>query len=146
MVSFHKFACQTASTFFRRTGGVSVFGGDCLLTMTITANQLRSLRVGLRETFYCEMSRHLRESFPMQVGSLSDDELLVRIDSAAQSAECYGLVTEAQVCAYLELEIVHGQDFDMTASTFWAGRVLRNPRLSGDQKVEALENYELFRG
>jgi hypothetical protein len=112
--------------------------------MRIRAEQIRFLGELSGRQFEQRMAAHLRDRFPSQTAAVSDDALLGRIRSGAQKAKCYGLETETQTCTYLEFDVIYGGDFDENAQTGWAGTILRNHRLSGDEKLQALEDHELF--
>ena len=96
--------------------------------------------------FAAGMRDDLRRRFPEETKALSDEQLAVRIGTGAEKAKCYGLNRTDHVRAYLELDIIYGPDFDLNPSTGWAGKILRNHRLTADDKLRAIEDHELFPG
>ena len=96
--------------------------------------------------FERRMLHDLRARFPAETQAVSDEQLVDRIRTGTEKAKCYGLTLQDHVRAYLELDITYGRDFDISDATGWAGRILRNHRLTADAKLRALEDRQLFPG
>jgi len=99
-----------------------------------------------RKQFEVSMLHDLRKRFPVETTAVSDEQLAKRIRNGTEKAKCYGLNLTHQVRAYLELDLVYGADFDVSPATAWAGKILRNYRITADAKLQALEDHQLFAG
>lgn len=117
---------------------------DALVVMKIRVEQLKELESRRSGVLEFRMIRHLSARFPAEVQELTSVELGVRIKNGLQRARCYGLVSEEHLCSYLELDMIYGADFDVNPESDWAGQILRKHRLTGEDRLRALEDHELF--
>jgi hypothetical protein len=81
--------------------------------------------------------RELREQLSDETEAIPDSQLRELIAVGVQEAEGYGMVCEDDVQVYVALLVVHGRSFGQDPSS-WAGRILRDPNLSGADKLTAL--------
>jgi hypothetical protein len=117
-----------------------------LLAVQIRPEQMQVFADYALEQFVAHMRLDLRTRFPAETQTMSDDQLVDRIRTGIAKAKCYGLTLQDHVRAYLEFDVTYGPDFDVSDATGWAGRILRNHRLTADAKLQALEDHQLFPG
>lgn len=87
-------------------------------------------------------ARYLRTNYAEATAKMSDPELLHLITAGIDTARCYGLELEEHITAYLELALCYGAD---SAGGFnWAERILRNYRLTSEEKVQRMQDHCLF--
>lgn len=73
------------------------------------------------------MVAHLREFFPLQCATLDEGELRECTRSGIASAARYGIRTKRDVCKFIDLMIVLGEDFDSSEPANWASIILSRP-------------------
>jgi hypothetical protein len=114
--------------------------------LKIRTEQFEAFQNYSRAQFEKSMVSHLRERFLAETAGLSDDGLLGKVQEGMKQAKCYGIETEAHIRSYLELTMIYGADFDRSPNTPWAGRILRDHRLTADDKIQKLEDCDAFGG
>ena len=92
--------------------------------------------------FVTHMIEHLSSVFPHRWSA--GKELKRFIFEGIRKASRYGVYLEEDVGLYLELASVYGGDFDTNPQTGWAGEILNDPHLSGSEKMDRLDSYEIF--
>jgi hypothetical protein len=110
----------------------------------VRRTQIDALERYMLEGFILRMSARLRDEFPRDTAALAPAELRTVIENAIAKAETYGVTDEADVERYLEFAARYGADFDVAQQTAWAGEVLRRDDLSGTEKMNTLDDHELF--
>ena len=70
---------------------------------------------------------HVIECFPAACAALGAEALGLHVERAMRRAEVHGLTLERDICAYVELTIVFGPDFECDVRHAWA-RPLREAR------------------
>jgi hypothetical protein len=98
------------------------------------------------DQFQAAMLRHLRARFPAQTAGRLDPELRAMVHEGIGRAAVYGITLETDVKRYLEWMVVHGPQFDRDPKTAWAGEILRSDDLNGTEKVDRIDEAELFPG
>ena len=112
--------------------------------LLVRRNQMHVLERYMLEGFIRRLSARLREEFPRETAALTPAELRTFIENAIAKAETYDVKDEADVERYLEFAARYGPDFDVEQRTAWAGAVLRRDDLSGTEKMNTLDDHELF--
>ena len=105
--------------------------------MIIRGEQRAAYRKNCRRQFEERTFRELREDLPEETADLSDAELRSRITEGADQAEHYGIVFEDDVQLYIAMMVIHGRNFARDPGS-WAGRIVHDHDLSGEEKVNAL--------
>jgi hypothetical protein len=77
------------------------------------------------------MVSHLRRFFPLQCATLDEGELRESIRSGTVRAARYGIRTRRDVCKFIDLMIMLGEDFDSVEPANWASKILSRPGDSG---------------
>lgn len=112
--------------------------------LVIRQEQFDALSAGLLEQFEDRMVADLRNDFPNQTAATPEAPLRVQVRAGIEKARTYGVVDEFDIERYLQCMVLHGQDFDVTPRTAWAGEILRTPGLPGDKKMDQINNHQIF--
>ena len=91
------------------------------------------------------LARHLRDRFAV-ARDLDADGLRALIQHGIRRAETYGVQSEYDVRRFLEFLAMYGRSFDSDPRIPWAGEVLRRSDLSGTEKMDRLDSYDLSAG
>jgi hypothetical protein len=94
--------------------------------MTIRREQIAAFRAPSFKAFEDRMMVHLHKLFPKQCKAASEMELRKTIQSGIEVAAKYGIMSERDVCKYIDFMMVLGQDFDKDPKLPWAESVLNN--------------------
>lgn len=87
---------------------------------------------------------HLQTSFPDQVGGIPEPKLRATIRKSLADASNYNVRDEVDVWRYIEYVVRYGADFDKNPATSWAGEILRNRDLAGTDKMNKIDDHDLF--
>jgi hypothetical protein len=112
--------------------------------LTLRQEQLDAFAQSARQAFIDRMSAHLRSGFFPSIAGLDDAALVEFIEHGMAAAPRYGMEAEEHVRYYIESMAIYGKALDTAPETAWAGRILRDPQLSGVEKVVRMNAYELF--
>ena len=82
------------------------------------------------------MVAHLKEFFPAQCERLGEPEVRRWITTGTEKAGSYGIVSERDVCKYIDVMFVHGRNFDTDAP--WAHPILTARAVDPADKTKAL--------
>jgi hypothetical protein len=104
--------------------------------LTIRRAQLAAMERHLRRAFEELMVGHLREHFFDDCLLLGDDGLRNRIHDGIRRAAAWKISVERDVCAYLDLMFLFGDEFDSDPALPWARRILADS--AADDRVERL--------
>ena len=102
--------------------------------LKIRREQQEALGRPFRQRFREELLRFVRDKAPG--ASAAEDEALV--EYAIARARRHGVVSCADVARYIAFMVTLGRDFDMDPNLPWAQAILRDPTVSGGQKMENL--------
>jgi hypothetical protein len=112
--------------------------------LVVRREQMQVLEAYALEQFVTRMAARLRELFPCETAALSPPALQTLIREGVEKAESHAVTDESDVERYLEYVVRYGADFDSAEKIAWAGAVLRRSDLSGAQKMDALDDHDLF--
>ncbi len=68
---------------------------------------------------------HLNKHFPKNCAALGEAGVREAIGAGIASAKKYGIVSERDVCKYINLMFAFGRDFDVDPKLPWAAQILR---------------------
>jgi hypothetical protein len=110
--------------------------------LTIRKEQIAVFGPLGKKVFEDRMLTHLKKVFPEQSESLGEPKLRETVQYGTQRAAAYGIVSECDVCKYIDLMILYGRDFDKDLNLRWAQSILenkglRNPSAKIDRLLEA---------
>jgi len=112
--------------------------------MIIRREQMDILSEHTLRQFLDRMVAHLKKEFPEQTENMPEDDLRDLINQSMEHAETYGVTDEVDIERYLECTFLYGRDFDANPQTSWAREILRDNDLSGFDKMNRINDYELF--
>ncbi|MGE5141663.1 MAG: hypothetical protein ACM3JD_19530 [Rudaea sp.] len=95
--------------------------------------------------FKDRMARHLREHFPAETRTLSEEQMDAFIEECVQRAGVYGLESEQAVVCYAHLRLLLGDDFETNPYWAFARVALESDQASPNDKakIAMLMAYEL---
>jgi hypothetical protein len=112
--------------------------------LKIRKTQMDSLSEYTLRQFENRMAVHLRTTFPKYTEDLAEAELRVRIHTGVAQAAQYNVTVEDDVRRYLEYVTMYSVDFDTNPQSAWAGEILRTQDISGAEKMDRIDAYDLF--
>lgn len=112
--------------------------------LKIRKEQMETFKDDILRKFEDKMFIHLRSQFPEETKQMEEPELREMIHNGIFHARRYKVTLEPDVCRYLECMVLHGVDFDTNPQTSWAGDILRDKRMSGREKMNRIDDYEMF--
>lgn len=107
--------------------------------LTIRREQLTVFGPLGKKAFEDRMLEHLDKFFPDQCKALGEPKLHETIQYGTQRAASYRIVSERDVCKYIDLMIFYGRDFDKDTNFPWAQTILQNKNIRNPSaKIERL--------
>ena len=107
--------------------------------LTIRKEQLAAFSPLGEKTFEDRVIAHLKKVFPEQSESIGEPKLRESIQYGKQRAASYKIISERDVCKYIDLMILYGRDFDKDPNLPWVQSVLQNPAIRDPaSKIERL--------
>jgi hypothetical protein len=92
-----------------------------------------------KKAFEDRMIPHLKKVLPEQSEALGEPKLRETIQYGTQRAAAYRIISERDVCKYIDLMILYGRDFDKDPNLPWAQSILQNQALRNPtSKIERL--------
>ena len=95
--------------------------------LTIRKEQMDAFSHAALRIFECRMVAHLNRHFPKRCAKLGEDGVREWIRYGIERARTYGIVSERDVCKYIDVMFVYGRDFDTDRRRPWAGQILNDP-------------------
>jgi len=107
--------------------------------LTIRKEQLAVFGpLGIR-AFEDRVIAHLKKVFPDQSQILGEVKLRESIQYGTQRAAAHGIISERDVCKYIDLTILYGRDFDKDPNLPWVQSILQNQAMRNpSSKIESL--------
>jgi hypothetical protein len=90
------------------------------------------------------MVKHLRDSFPKQTSSLSDEDLHTMVVSGIEKSLAYKIILEDDIQRFLECMNIYGGNFDKDPEMTWARDILKRGDVSGTQKMDAIYFHSII--
>jgi hypothetical protein len=107
--------------------------------LTIRKEQLAAFGPLGEKAFEDRMLAHLKKNFPEQYDSLGEPKIRETVQYGTQRAAAYRIVSERDVCKYIDLMILYGRDFDKDPKLPWAQSILLNQAIKHpSSKIERL--------
>jgi hypothetical protein len=107
--------------------------------LTLRKEQLAVFGPLGKKAFEDRMLSHLKKVFPEQSEALGEPKLRETIQSGTQRAAVYRIISERDVCKYIDLMILYGRDFDKDPNLPWAQSILQNQAIRNpSSKIERL--------
>lgn len=112
--------------------------------LKIRREQLDRLRGAMLQQFEDRMEIQLRRQFPKHPMLAFRETIRDFIRHGMDKAARYGITDEADVERFLTWMIPYGPDFERHPDLSWLLRLLSNKELTAMEKMNELENAELF--
>ena len=107
--------------------------------LTLRKEQVKVLGPLGMKSFEDRVVAHLHKIFPAEAQALGEPKLHDAIRYGTQRARSYSIVSERDVCKYIDLSILYGRDFDKDPNLPWAQSILENKAIrSPTTKVDRL--------
>ena len=110
----------------------------------VRREQIEVLSEYMHARFITRMLAHLKATFAVYTQGTSEPDLRRLILSTIDTAARYDITNEDDVQRYLERAVCYGADFDTNPKTSWAGQILQEKDLTGTEKMDRIDHYELF--
>ena len=94
------------------------------MAFEVRSEQYEKLRESVIEQFVGRMVAHVRTYFPQDFASLGEQETRILVRHGIERAESYEIVSERDVCTYVDLMVALGPDFDVDERYPWAADIL----------------------
>jgi hypothetical protein len=114
------------------------------IMLKIRPEQMEEMSEYMLHQFEERMVEHLHSAFPDQTEELKKTDLQAIIRTGVDKAESYDVTDEVDVERYLECIVQYGTEFDTDVGTAWAGEILRTDTITGNEKMNQINDYELF--
>ena len=105
--------------------------------LALRAPQMAAFSLAEVQKFEDWMITHIRQFFSKQCAALKEPELRDLIQYGIKRAASHGIVSERDVCKFIDLIIVFGRDFDADKQRPWASQILAN-RKTPRSKIRSL--------
>ncbi len=93
----------------------------------IRKEQTESFEADARDRFFVLMQDHLSRYFPTHCVALGPAGVHRAIQAGIERARQYEIVSECDVCKFIDLQFAFGQYFDSDGTCPWATDVLNDP-------------------
>jgi hypothetical protein len=100
-----------------------------MLMLTIRTDQMRIFSWMAWNSFEGRMVAHLGEFFPQRCKTLGEEKTRETIQQGTVNARKYGIISEHDVCIYIDMMFEYGDDFDVDPELPWASQVLNDPEI-----------------
>ena len=110
------------------------------LPLTIRQEQLDKFSRSEVRKFEDWVYEHLRKFFADQCAADGEEGIRDRIRYGIRRAARYGITSQRDVCKYIDLIMILGQDFEMGSRFPWAMEILERP-VDSVSKIAALTDY-----
>jgi radical SAM superfamily enzyme with C-terminal helix-hairpin-helix motif len=112
--------------------------------LKIRDEQMKVFEEASLRNFEDRMVIHFRSNLLEQTKNMSEQDLRELIKMGIDRAELYEVTDEVDVERFLECMVRYGSDFDTDPKTSWAGEILRDESFTGTEKMNQINDYELF--
>jgi hypothetical protein len=106
--------------------------------MKISAQTMQGFSDRAYKDFEDRMVRHLVEFFPDQCKELGEVSVRALIRKGEKTASGYLLDAEQDVCLYVDLMFLLGEDFDTDPEIPWANAILTEQPEDPEEKMDRL--------
>ena len=80
----------------------------------------------------------------MMKKSIDDEDVHMFVNIGVKRANGFGIDGEYDIQRFLECCLIYGEHFGETPESLWAGQILDQDDLSGTEKMDQINDYELF--
>jgi hypothetical protein len=90
------------------------------------------------ESFMLRLMAHVNEFFPEECKELSPPGVRATLEHCIERAASYQIISERDICRYIDVAFAFGRDFDVDPDIPWARRILRRKDCTPELKVSYL--------
>jgi len=112
--------------------------------LIIREEQMNCFRQIKLESFYNSMEQHLKNKFHEETKKLNDFKLHKLIVEGVGQAKLFDITDKTDIKRFLEYLVIYSQDFGKSSETQWAYQFLSNEQLTGNEKMNQIDEYDLF--
>ena len=94
--------------------------------LSIRKEQMVVFREPAVNDFVKRVMVHLNKCFPAKCEAMGEAKVRAMVKYGSQRAVSYRVSSERDVCKYIDLMLVFGQDFDQDPKLPWASSILNN--------------------
>jgi hypothetical protein len=109
----------------------------------IRAEQVDAFRVAAVRSYEDRVAAHVERCFPQEFGDLGDLKVRRIIREGISRASNYGIVSERDVCLFIDLMVELGPNFDTDAEFPWASAILQDREEDGSEKIDRVFSMAL---
>jgi hypothetical protein len=111
--------------------------------LTVTSAQVELLSERLTERLIDDGVEHVRASLPEVFDRMGQAEVRESVRLALRKSGQYGLESWSDAVRYLTVMYILGFEFDDDPRYAWAPRILGDPELSADAKMDGVTDWAL---
>lgn len=112
--------------------------------LVIREEQMGAFRQYMLKQFEDRMVIHLNRNFPDEIKNIPELDLREIICICIDKAAKYDVTDETDVKRYLEYVVRYDSNFDINLNLPWTTKILSDKKLTGIEKMNQLDDYELF--
>lgn len=112
--------------------------------LVIRKAQMAAFKKEMLNKFCSELKRHFRRRFPNYISGMTGTQLNDFLFEGLEYAKNCGIDDQNDVKRFFEYFVRYGHDFGKTSDTVWANSILNNNELSGNMKMNQIDDYDLF--
>jgi hypothetical protein len=107
--------------------------------LVIRKAQMDTLDAYSRQTFRRRIFQHVSAAFPNRAAELGPERVQRLIDEAVAKGIDYGISSEEDLQAFIDLTAEFGAHFEERADLQWVKQILEQDSLSGHGKLELIQ-------
>lgn len=96
----------------------------------IREEQERILKTAIKINYQDRMIEHVEKFFPDHFAALGQENTRALIDYGVEKAGNYQIISERDVCIYIDLMLALGVDFDESGDYPWAEKILTDDEIT----------------
>ena len=105
---------------------------------TLRSHHTEAFDQDIRRRFENRMVAHVNQFFPEKCNALGEEGVRSWIAHGIEKAGSYGIITERDVCKYIDIMFVYGRDFDTDPQCGWAPPILKANAVQSADKANYL--------
>ena len=110
--------------------------------LVIRHEQMEAFSEALERDFVVRATRDLRSRFAQAAAGITGEQFSVLVQQAVARARSIGIKKRDDLERFLEFEILYGPNFENSHPAL--NQILRQANLEGSDKMDMIENWELF--
>jgi hypothetical protein len=114
--------------------------------LTIRKSQIEELAKSKQAYFVKRMVSHLKQNFSRQLtlNNIPEEDLSTIVIKGIEKAAYFNVINEGDIRLYLECMALLGPGFDKSERHPWAGEILNQAGLTGEEKMDRISEHLTF--